>query len=80
LARTALVIVYFESKCASKDGKRKRWVMYNGLARLQKCHLNGMAGCINTFDAPLGEKKYPWQKNILPNLTGTDLAYMPPGL
>jgi NADH:ubiquinone oxidoreductase subunit len=69
---------YFEAKKADKDGKRKRWVMYNGLAEPSKVPPQWHGWLHYTFDEPLNDR-YDWQKDFLPNLTGTDLAYKPPG-
>ncbi len=70
---------YFESRKADKEGARKRWVAYKGLAEPSKVPPEWHGWLHYTFNAPL-EGKYNWQKDFLPNLTGTDLAYMPPAV
>jgi len=70
---------YFESKCQDKNGKRKRWVIYKGIAEPSKVPPEWHGWLHYTFDAPIATKKQQWQKDFLPNLTGTDLAYFPPG-
>jgi hypothetical protein len=70
---------YFESKSADKAGKRKRWVMYKGSPEPSKVPPQWHGWLHYTFDAPITEKKASWQTGFLPNLTGTDLAYFPPG-
>lgn len=70
---------YFESRCVDKNGKRKRWVIYQGISEPSKVPPEWHGWLHYTFDAPLNEKKYDWQKDFLPNLTGTDIAYIPPG-
>lgn len=69
---------YFESRKDDKDGKLKRWVVYKGIAEPSKVPPSWHGWLHYTFDTPI-ENKYSWQKNSLPNLTGTDLAYLPPG-
>lgn len=69
---------YFEAKKSDKSGKRKRWVMYKGLAEPSKVPPQWHGWLHYTFNEPLNNK-YEWQKPFMPNLTGTDLAYKPPG-
>ena len=69
---------YFQSRRADKDGKRKRWVIYEGMAEPSKVPPDWHGWLHYTFDAPL-PGRHLWQKGFLPNLTGTDLAYQPPG-
>jgi NADH:ubiquinone oxidoreductase subunit len=70
---------YFESKKADKKNNKKRWVVYKGIAEPSKVPPEWHGWLHYTFDAPITIKKQEWQKDFLPNLTGTDLAYMPPG-
>lgn len=69
---------YYEDKKANADGKRKRWVMYKGLAEPSKVPPAWHGWLHYTTDAVLTEK-YSWQKPATPNLTGTSLAYFPAG-
>lgn len=69
---------YFESRKTNEDGRHKRWVEYNGMAEPSKVPPEWHGWLHHTFDTPLKDK-YTWQKDYLPNLTGTDLAYLPPG-
>ena len=69
---------YFEAKCAGSGGRRKRWVMYKGMAEPSKVPPEWHGWLHYTADAPL-TGKHSWQKAFLPNLTGTNMAYMPPG-
>ncbi|MDB2414564.1 NADH:ubiquinone oxidoreductase subunit NDUFA12 [Rickettsiales bacterium] len=69
---------YFESKRAGRDGKIKRWVMYNGKAEASKIPPEWHLWIHYTSDN-VPSKKYKWQKDHVPNLTGTKFAYMPPG-
>lgn len=61
----------------------RRWVVYKGRAEPSKVppYWHGWLHHV-TDDIPIERDKtllYPWSKPHLPNLTGTDLAYRPPG-
>ncbi|MGR3434631.1 MAG: NADH:ubiquinone oxidoreductase subunit NDUFA12 [Shimia sp.] len=65
----------------SRDGKR-RWVIYDGLAEASRVPPEWHGWLHHTWDepptkAPLRHK--PWEKDHLPNLTGTVSAYAPDG-
>jgi NADH:ubiquinone oxidoreductase subunit len=65
----------------SKDGKR-RWVIYKGLAEASSVPPDWHGWLHHTWDAPPSETplpRKPWEKGHLPNLTGTQAAYHPPG-
>jgi NADH:ubiquinone oxidoreductase subunit len=74
---------YYERRGRAKPGERKRrWVMYNGIAEPSKVPAQWHGWLHHTLDAPLSEpkaKRYKWQKPHLPNLTGTQGRYLPPG-
>lgn len=59
----------------------RRWVLYNGEPEASKVPPEWHVWLHHTSDAlPLDEtRRAPWQKPHLPNLTGTGLAYRPPG-
>jgi NADH:ubiquinone oxidoreductase subunit len=71
---------YYTEK-GSKNPKVKRWVMYRGLEEASKVTSTWHRWLHDTTDVipqtPV-RKQYPWQKDYLPNLTGTEKAYMPP--
>ncbi|MEM0944370.1 MAG: NADH:ubiquinone oxidoreductase subunit NDUFA12 [Pseudomonadota bacterium] len=63
------------------DGKR-RWVIYNGLAEASRVSPDWHGWLHHTYDEPPTANPLPrkaWEKAHKPNLTGTDLAYRPPG-
>lgn len=63
------------------DGKR-RWVIYNGVAEASRVSPDWHGWLHHTYDVPPSEQKLPrkeWEKDHKPNLTGTPLAYHPPG-
>jgi NADH:ubiquinone oxidoreductase subunit len=71
---------YYEERGRVKNRRRRRWVMYKGLSEASKVPANWHGWLHYTHDKPLPEAaQYPWQKEHLPNLTGTALRYLPPG-
>ena len=67
---------------SSYDGRKRRWVIYSGYAEASKVPADGTAGCTTPStsrrraqpaDAPV------WEKDHLPNLTGTIWAWRPKG-
>ncbi|HZS83450.1 MAG TPA: NADH:ubiquinone oxidoreductase subunit NDUFA12 [Stellaceae bacterium] len=62
--------------------RERRWVLYNGEVEASRVPPQWHAWLHHTIDAPPrpGEgPHYPWQKEHVPNLSGTPLAYRPPG-
>lgn len=71
---------YYQQKSAPKEGRRKRWVLYRGLAEPSKVPAEWHGWLHYTLEAPLtGTPQHAWEKPHLPNLTGTGNAYLPPG-
>ena len=74
---------YYESRdTRSYDGRRRRWVIYDGYAEATKVSPDWHDWLHYTFDEPPTEAALPrqtWEKDHLPNLTGTPLAWRPPG-
>jgi len=69
-------------KGGGRFSREKRWVLYKGEAEASRVPPEWHAWLHHTVDeVPLhaDEKHYPWQKEHLPNLTGTRDAYRPPG-
>ncbi len=65
----------------SRDGRR-RWVIYNGEAEASRVPPEWFGWLHRNYDEAPTERalpRKPWQKPHLPNLTGTPLAYAPPG-
>ena len=65
----------------SKDGKR-RWVLYAGTVEASRVPPEWHGWLHYTLDVPPGQRtilRHKWQKPHLPNLTGTQGAYVPPG-
>ena len=60
----------------------RRWVVYNGEVEASKISPDWHGWLHFTWDEPPTDKplaKKAWEKPHLPNLTGTDAAYHPPG-
>ncbi|WP_420405897.1 NADH:ubiquinone oxidoreductase subunit NDUFA12 [Nisaea sp.] len=72
---------YFEHKSEPARGqRRKRWVIYKGIDEASKVPAEWHAWLHYTAEAPLAaDQGFEWQKEHLPNLTGTRYAYRPPG-
>ncbi len=69
--------VYYQTA----DGKR-RWVIFNGEAEASRVSPDWHGWLHHTYDEaptsrPLAHK--PWEKEHLPNMTGTSAAYVPAG-
>ncbi len=65
----------------TKDGKR-RWVIYNGESEASRIGPDWHGWLHFTWDEPPTKvplKHKPWEKPHQENLTGTVLAYAPPG-
>lgn len=65
----------------SKDGKR-RWAIYAGEQEASKVPPDWHGWLHYTWDKPPTEAPLPhkpWEKPHQPNLTGTPMAYAPPG-
>ena len=65
----------------TRDGKR-RWVIYNGEMEASRVSPDWHGWLHYTFDEPPTKaplKRQPWEKDHLPNLTGTVHAWKPQG-
>ncbi len=63
-------------------GKPRRWVIYKGLAEASKVPPEWFGWLHYIVDTSPPEESYhprPWQKPHVENMTGTPLAYRPPG-
>ena len=73
---------YYRGKGRRLQGRERRWVLYKGDAEASKIPPEWHAWLHHTSDQPLSEKAAqprPWQKEHVPNLTGTAAAYRPRG-
>jgi NADH:ubiquinone oxidoreductase subunit len=71
---------YYEERGCVKNRRRKRWVLYKGIVEASKVPAEWHGWLHYTLDAPQAEiQRYSWQKDHLPNLTGTLGRYLPKG-
>lgn len=73
---------YYESKTTKRFfGRKERWVLYKGEAEPSKIPISWFSWLhYQKNDAPGAEiTSFSWEKERLPNLTGTNHAYYPPG-
>ncbi len=74
---------YFEEKSPSaSDGRLRRFVIYHGIAEASRVPPDWHGWLHHTLKepptvAPLARRA--WEKDHRPNMTGTPLAYHPPG-
>lgn len=72
---------YYEDKKKMRYGKLRRWVLYKGRAEASKIPAEWHGWLhFTTSEPPLLQQRYAWEKEHLPNLTGTLYAHQPKGL
>ena len=65
----------------SRSGE-KRWVIFDGESEASRVSPEWHGWLHHTFNEPPTEAPLPrktWEKSHVPNLTGTEAAYQPPG-
>lgn len=74
---------YYQERRIPKGYRRRRWVIYKGEVEASRVPPEWHAWLHHMIDEPPGEDGgkpvKPWQKEHVPNLTGTAQAYRPPG-
>ena len=74
---------YYESRDnSSYDGRKRRWVVYEGYAEASKVSADWYGWLHSTFDGPPTDEpltKRAWEQPYRPNLTGTPMAWRPQG-
>lgn len=74
---------YFEEKSGSgADGRIRRFVIYHGIADASRVPADWHGWLHHTFEQPPTDsplKRQSFEKDHLPNMTGTPLAYHPEG-
>ena len=73
---------YYQERKPSRDGRARRYVVYNGVAEASRVPPDWHGWLHYTFDepptiAPL--RRQAWERPHRPNMTGTIYAYRPPG-
>jgi NADH:ubiquinone oxidoreductase subunit len=74
--------VYYEERRTSLEGRPRRYVIYKGYADPSRVPSDWHGWLHHTFAEPPTTtplKRRPWEKDHVPNLTGTILAYHPKG-
>jgi NADH:ubiquinone oxidoreductase subunit len=72
---------YYEDKKKTRYGQPRRWVMYKGRPEASKIPASWHAWLhFTTLESPQHHQRYDWEKDHLPNLTGTPYAHQPKGL
>jgi NADH:ubiquinone oxidoreductase subunit len=70
---------YYQSKNKNAEGKLKRFVIYNGINEPTKVPPLWHSWLHYLSDViPIVESNYTWQKESVPNLTGTTYSYKQP--
>lgn len=71
---------YYRERSAAKGSRAKRWVRFKGRVESSKVPAEWHAWLHYTSAEPLSlDQSKGWHQEHLPNLTGTELAYLPPG-
>lgn len=73
---------YFTERRAAKGRRVKRWVLYRGVAEASKVPAlwhGWLHYSTDTLPDAAATPRYDWEKEHIPNLTGTAGAYVPPG-
>ncbi len=73
---------YFEERKASLEGRPRRYVIYNGYADASRVPVDWHGWLHHTFADPptvTPFRRKTWEKDHVPNLTGTIHAYHPQG-
>jgi NADH:ubiquinone oxidoreductase subunit len=73
---------YFEDRKASLEGRKRRYVMYKGLAEPSKVPAEWHGWLHHTLDSPPTEQplaRRAWETDHTPNMTGTPYATKPQG-
>ena len=73
---------YYRGKRTPQGAKERRWVVYNGKVEASRVPPVWHSWLHHTTDAvPTDDsaKRWGWQTDHVPNMTGTANAYRPPG-
>ena len=74
--------IYYEEKKETYDGRKRRWVTYTGYADASRIPTAWQGWLTHTSELPPtedGYKVHNWEKEHIPNMTGTLHAYKPKG-
>jgi NADH:ubiquinone oxidoreductase subunit len=71
--------IYYRSSKKRAGNREERWVIFVGEAEASKVPAEWHAWLHHTTNAPIETDQKNWEKPHLPNATGTENAYLPPG-
>lgn len=75
--------VYYQDRKTSTGPRRRRWVIYKDgqdeASRVPASHHAWLHYTIDQFPDPAAKKKHGWERDHMPNPTGSTAAYLPPG-
>jgi NADH:ubiquinone oxidoreductase subunit len=73
---------YEEKKASAAGGEKRRWVIYHGIAEASRVPADWHGWLHHMIEEPPTSAPLPrksWEREHLPNMTGTPLAYRPAG-
>lgn len=73
---------YYRTRGARDRASERRWVVYAGVPEPTRVPPGWSGWLHGTIERPPSERPLPaprWEREPMPNLTGTDRAYYPPG-
>ncbi len=73
---------YYRTRRTPKGRREKRWVVYTGTVEASRVPPEWHSWLHHTTNVLPSEgtiRRWPWQKEHIPNMTGTAQAYRPPG-
>ena len=71
---------YYQERRKPATGRRRRWVVYSSSDEASSVEASWHGWLHYTVpEPPKNDSGYKWQKDHMPNLTGTPKAYRPPG-
>jgi len=73
---------YYRGKRTARGAREKRWVVYDGRVEASRVPPTWHSWLHHTTDdIPEDDvgRRWDWQREHQPNMTGTDQAYRPPG-
>jgi NADH:ubiquinone oxidoreductase subunit len=75
--------IYYQDRKTPESGRRRRWVIYadgkDEASRVPPAHHAWLHYTIDDFPDANANRRFGWQREHLPNQTGTGEAYRPPG-
>ena len=71
---------YYQERAIRPNGRARRWIVYKGPVEASAVPHEWHSWLHYTTDKPIQESaRRPWSKAHIPNQTGTQASYRPPG-